>query len=363
MKNELIVELIQNYLKITNSTKHSCYMKGRIPDGLAQKAIASYASELNLHDILAIIDTSAFKNGSDGYLFTAEALYMKEGWNDTAQIKFAEIDSVELVNRYIEGYPNQAAALNFLLHDGSVIRWPGFALDNHEAFADLVRHIVEVKEKNSTNQCMEEISNNDFVCQEKNFLTLHGEKQILNQYKEFLAGGLMLDNIPERRLQNAVSTIAPSINRGDVIGMMDFTVFSSGKRGILFTLQGVYMLGITAKYPVNFLYKDIAYVRAAPLNPKYFYKDSDKVLVAYLKDGSYLVLDSLGICNKTPLAWMLMELGGIIEPVSRDDISGFLITDKEEMIAKQEAFLCKIEAKIENLSEYLEKERRRMEKR
>ncbi|MFD3447110.1 hypothetical protein ACFDTO_21145 [Microbacteriaceae bacterium 4G12] len=51
----------------------------------------------------------------------------------------------------------------------------------------------------------------------------------------------VVPEIPEKKLNNAISAIAPSANPEYVLGIADSTLFGSAKEGIVFTGDAMYM--------------------------------------------------------------------------------------------------------------------------
>lgn len=50
----------------------------------------------------------------------------------------------------------------------------------------------------------------------------------------------VVPEIPEKKLNNAISAIAPSINPEYVLAIIDSTLFGSAKEGLIFTGEGMY---------------------------------------------------------------------------------------------------------------------------
>lgn len=66
------------------------------------------------------------------------------------------------------------------------------------------------------------------------------ESYIKNNIKKLGNKVYVVPEIPEKKLNNAILSIAPNINQQYVLALIDSTVFGSAKEGLIFTGEGIY---------------------------------------------------------------------------------------------------------------------------
>ncbi len=101
--------------------------------------------------------------------------------------------------------------------------------------------------------------------------------------------------IPSTKIDTAINTWATGLDRETIIGFLDTTVFGSGKKGYIFTIDKIYYLEIFEK-PKKLWYDDIKSLEIRKTNKK----DCDRELVVKCYDGTIVIFTSLFL-NKTPL--------------------------------------------------------------
>ena len=103
------------------------------------------------------------------------------------------------------------------------------------------------------------------------------------------------NDIPEKKLMNAINEFAKSVLSNTVIGLIDLTVFGSSNEGMIFTTTGIHYRELMHG-SINIKYADILDVKIIYCDDD----DNDRKLVIYLNNGEMIELDS-SLFNKTPL--------------------------------------------------------------
>ena len=91
-KKERQIAIIKNKISScvkTTSAELFCY--GEIPLKRIQGAKGAYVSEVNNDDILALIDTTIFKGGQRGMVFTTEGLYFKDMLSSSVYCAYTDL--------------------------------------------------------------------------------------------------------------------------------------------------------------------------------------------------------------------------------------------------------------------------------
>lgn len=102
------------------------------------------------------------------------------------------------------------------------------------------------------------------------------------------------DNIPEKKLNNAIDSFAKSVSKRTVIGLIDATLFGSSDVGMLFTTTG-FFYKFEFSDPVNIKYDEIVNVSIIYCDDD----DNDRKLEIKLKNKT-IIFDNCQY-NKTPL--------------------------------------------------------------
>ena len=66
------------------------------------------------------------------------------------------------------------------------------------------------------------------------------ENYIKNNIKNAGDKVYVVPEIPEKKLNNAITAIAPNVNPEYVLAIIDSTLFGSAKEGLIFTGEGIY---------------------------------------------------------------------------------------------------------------------------
>lgn len=145
--------------------------------------------------------------------------------------------------------------------------------------------------------------------------TYHKEKiEIMEQYLGNIANGFTYhvgNDIPRKKMDNALKKFAFGIDKTTIIGFFDTTVMGSGKNGYIFTDDKVYYLDILEK-PKKFWYDDIKIITI--MNT--YKKDCDRTLEIIQYNGEKITMSS-SFLNKTPLKEFLEIMKGYNSSVKK----------------------------------------------
>ena len=127
---------------------------------------------------------------------------------------------------------------------------------------------------------------------------------ILDKYS-YLAtshGFFIKGTMPSDKLSVAIRTFAPGVDRANIIGFYDTTVFGSGKQGFIFTDKMMYWLESFEK-PKKLWYGDIKSVEVINIHKN----DCDRTLRIHLYGGAIYEFSTCFL-NKTPFCNFLNEI-------------------------------------------------------
>lgn len=122
------------------------------------------------------------------------------------------------------------------------------------------------------------------------------------------------DDIPSKKIDNAIKKYANGLDRDTVIGLYDTTITGSGKSGYIFTDTKVYYLQ-TLEKPQKLWYDDIESVEITTDKVK----DCDNKIIFHMYDGMTLVWTDCFV-NKKPLRDFFKEMLKIIADTQTDNI-------------------------------------------
>ncbi|MBR6223828.1 MAG: hypothetical protein IKQ71_10385 [Lachnospiraceae bacterium] len=122
------------------------------------------------------------------------------------------------------------------------------------------------------------------------------------------------DDIPSKKIDNAIKKYANGLDRDTVIGLYDTTITGSGKSGYIFTDTKVYYLQ-TLEKPQKLWYDDIESVEVTTDKVK----DCDNKIIFHMYDGMTLVWTDCFV-NKKPLRDFFKEMLKIIAYTQTDNI-------------------------------------------
>ena len=110
------------------------------------------------------------------------------------------------------------------------------------------------------------------------------------------------DNLPSKKIDNAIKCFASGANKKSIIGFFDTTVFETGKNGYVFTDDKIYFLDLLEK-PKKLWYDDIKSMRIVDTHKK----DCERTLEITQFDGKEILIKSYAL-NKTPLKEFLEKM-------------------------------------------------------
>ena len=122
------------------------------------------------------------------------------------------------------------------------------------------------------------------------------------------------DDIPSKKIDNAIKKYANGLDRDTVIGLYDTTITGSGKSGYIFTDTKVYYLQ-TLEKPQKLWYEDIESVEITTDKDK----DCDNKIIFHMYDGMTLVWTDCFV-NKKPLRDFFKKMLKIIADTQTDNI-------------------------------------------
>lgn len=131
-------------------------------------------------------------------------------------------------------------------------------------------------------------------------------KKILSQYGKDILESMSfysMEDIPEKKLNNAISAYAESVEKTKVYALIDITLFGSAKEGMLFTNAGIYMKESFGK-PKYIAYADIVETRVTKLEKE---KDCDRVLEIILQNEEIIRIESI-FFNKTSFKTLIDKI-------------------------------------------------------
>lgn len=123
-------------------------------------------------------------------------------------------------------------------------------------------------------------------------------------YKDIphVSGFYLKDDIPQKKLKNAVNTFASGVDESTIMGFFDTTLSGNGKNGYLFTDTKIYFSEILEK-PRKIWYDDIESVELFDKDKK----DNDRGIRFIMYDGERIEWKS-SLINKTPLQGFIQEM-------------------------------------------------------
>ena len=127
----------------------------------------------------------------------------------------------------------------------------------------------------------------------------HEEKsRIMQKYLESIAVNCRCyieEEIPKKKIDNAIKKFAPDVDRASIIGFLDTTIMENGKNGCVFTDDKLYYLDLLEK-PKKLWYEDIKEIRITNTHKK----DHERSIEITKYDGEKITFNSPFI-KKTPL--------------------------------------------------------------
>lgn len=125
--------------------------------------------------------------------------------------------------------------------------------------------------------------------------------KLIEEYGNKMTDGCEFYNRESKKIDAAINTYAKGVGKDAVLGMIDTTLFNSGKEGMLFTTAGIYIKGafVACEY---LKYNEIESVEKIDAEKK-----SKIVLKIKMKDERVITIDSI-LYNKIELNKFLEEI-------------------------------------------------------
>lgn len=230
---EAIIEITKPLEKITASS--ICVGNENIPRRKLNNAKIKYAGAVPGEDVLVLIDTHVLSTGGQGVLVTTEAMYISifgkslgQGKIPFKDIAYAEIDEED--NQYFKVHT----------HDGlfvdSTKKNKFFGSSDTPLYVEFINAIVALIPFSVETKNDNAIDENTTV-EEKMYKLMKHWAQTTNSTSKMYYG----ENIPQKKLRNAIATYANSVNSDNVIGLFDTTLFGNGKAGALITNKDMHI--------------------------------------------------------------------------------------------------------------------------
>lgn len=97
------------------------YIRGDIPSRKLTNAINAFAKGVDRSKVIGFYDTTAFRSGKEGYLFTDTAVYWLEMFEKPKKLIYRDIASVDY--GYKASYDDTDSTLVFKLYGGETVEW------------------------------------------------------------------------------------------------------------------------------------------------------------------------------------------------------------------------------------------------
>lgn len=109
-------------------------------DRRISRYIKYFCLPIDSSEVMGLLDTTIFRSGKEGYLFTTSGIFVKEVANKLYYLDFERLDHAE-VEEKVDEYYRSTYILWAYFKDGSKRRMFDYYL-NRESFADYINAIV-----------------------------------------------------------------------------------------------------------------------------------------------------------------------------------------------------------------------------
>ncbi|WP_368646188.1 hypothetical protein AB4027_04715 [Alkalibacterium putridalgicola] len=228
---EAIIEMSKSFEKNIAS---SVYIGNEhIPRRKLNSAKVKYAGAVPVKDVLVLVDDHVLKTGGQGVIITSEAMYisvfgkmMGQGKIPFKEIVYAEIDEED--DQYFKVHT----------HDGLLIDSTNsnkfYAASNASLYVEFLNAIVELIPFSVENES--NLDEAELIEKKMHTLVKQWSQNTKSTYNIYHK-----ENIPHKKLTNAIKTYANLVDRDNVIGLFDTTLFGNGKAGALITNKSMYI--------------------------------------------------------------------------------------------------------------------------
>ena len=219
-----------------------------------QGAISAYAAGVKEEDILAMMDTTLRDSGKEGYLLTKDTLYMDSWLVKTYPIAVYQVVEVQ------RGTKENYLMLSFLDGTHEICYFSNYV----EAFLAFFQVFAQANGKNRA--AKPAVTHQNIVR-----LAMDKANRVLEESGNAFGFKTPL-HLKEKQLRTARERLAKGIAESEVVGVMDTTLFASGKEGYLITKKFFY----SGNDPV-----DLSQVKSAR------WKEGDYYVKLTFRDGTF----------------------------------------------------------------------------
>lgn len=259
---DLAIQAMEAANRVFTRDGKKCFARrAKLSGKQKSNALESFGTNLQRSDIVALLDPSTFGNGKEGLLLTES--YLFSSWSPQLRLELFAVKEVT------DGY--SAGTLHILYRNGAGMdmRFDEYAagvkallqiyLDSSkeeiEANTDAQKQAMEAKKAaywnefgfGQTRRIRTEPLPTDPI-QLANFALSEGNREIRARG----ASGTFLPaaKLTPKQRKGAVSSIAKGEKEEDILGMMDDTLFGSGKSGVVLTKTRLYS-SWAKKHPID----------------------------------------------------------------------------------------------------------------
>jgi TPR repeat protein len=223
-KDNTIIEKIVKYAdQLTTTYPH--FIKAHVPKAKFNVAQALYAQDIEYEDVLYMVDTTLFGNAKNGVIISNKGFYSRY-LGDNYKFYFRDIQQVQISDR-------SHFSVRFNNGNKSTIYYNQLSNSIVPLLNELVEVISlmtdEIQLSESKIAISKPLTLKDVCTQEE----LIWFKNIISSMYD--KSSTYIDQIEQIKLANATNSFATSIDKKDIFAFLDFTVFGSGKEGIIFT--------------------------------------------------------------------------------------------------------------------------------
>lgn len=142
---------VENFIKDNVSKlSETVYIAPEIPEKKLNNAVQSISDNVDPNYVLAVVDSSIFKNGKEGCVFLGNSFYSKTLLENAIKIEYKDIESAErIIEETVKdnGKITKTEAVAITLKDKTIKKITGFMREvNYVEIAELLNGIVNIAE-------------------------------------------------------------------------------------------------------------------------------------------------------------------------------------------------------------------------
>lgn len=237
-KEKMLKEIIDNREKLSKLYKVS------VADEINMKkfnvAQALYAPNIYLEDVLCMIDTTLFGNGKNGVILTTNGYYSRE-LGDNYTFNFDEVEGLTLSN------DNKIIVKK---NDGSILSFRNIidksCIDVYRSLLDIYKTTINTTSVSAVSEERKKLM--DFIDE--------SEKETIKNMISDLYTSSSIYEVNQIKLANAINAFSPRTDRRNVFAFLDFSIFGSGKEGLIFENDKLTFKYLNTKF--TFFYRDFS---------------------------------------------------------------------------------------------------------